>query len=66
MQEAFGNAGIELGARSLEPGRDVIVPNQTLRSSYYAEPAGASTGIPLPYLALEDLMVEVEIIAMVR
>ncbi len=49
-----------------EAGPDVIVANQTLRSSYYAEPAGASTGIPLPFLALAEMMIEVEIIAMVR
>ena len=47
-------------------GPDTIVANQTLRSSYYSEPAGASTGIPLPYLALEDLMIEIEIVAMIR
>ena len=47
-------------------GPDIIVANQTLRSSYYSEPAGASTGIPLPFLSLEDLMIEVEIVAMMR
>jgi enamine deaminase RidA (YjgF/YER057c/UK114 family) len=41
-----------------------IVTNQRLRSSYYREPAGASTGVPLPALALEDVMVTVETIAM--
>ena len=49
-----------------DAGPEVIVPNQTLRSSYYTEPAGASTGVPLPFLSVEDLMVEVEIIAMTR
>ena len=49
-----------------EAGPEVIVANQTLRSSYYAEPAGASTGIPLPFLSLAELMVEVEIVAMIR
>ena len=47
-------------------GRQVIVPIQVLRSSYYTEPAGAATGVPLPYLALEGLMTEIEIIAMPR
>ena len=47
-------------------GPDTIVANQTLRSSYYSEPAGASTGIPLPFLSLADLMVEVEVVAMMR
>ena len=41
-----------------------IVTNQTLRSSYYAEPAGASTGVPMPALALDEVMVSVETIAM--
>jgi enamine deaminase RidA (YjgF/YER057c/UK114 family) len=41
-----------------------IVTNQTLRSSYYAEPAGASTGVPLPFFAVEGVMVTVETIAM--
>ena len=49
-----------------EAGPDTIVANQTLRSSYYREPAGASTGVPVPTLALEDMMVEIEIIAMTR
>ena len=41
-----------------------IVTNQTLRSSYYNEPAGASTGVPMPLFALEDILVTVETIAM--
>ena len=41
-----------------------IVTNQTLRSSYYTEPAGASTGVPMPFLATEDVMVTVDTIAM--
>lgn len=49
-----------------EAGPDVIVANQSLRSSYYSEPAGASTGIPLPFLTLADLMIEIEIVAMMR
>ena len=43
----------------------IIVANQTLRSSYYTEPAGASTGVPLPGFAMEDVMVTVETIAMI-
>jgi enamine deaminase RidA (YjgF/YER057c/UK114 family) len=42
---------------------EVIVANQRLRSSYYAEPAGASTGVPLPFLALPDTLVAIETIA---
>jgi hypothetical protein len=42
---------------------EVIVANQRLRSSYYTEPAGASTGVPLPALALPDALVAIETIA---
>jgi enamine deaminase RidA (YjgF/YER057c/UK114 family) len=43
-----------------------IVTNQRYRSSFYSEPAGASTGVPLPCLPLEDLLVSVETVAMMR
>jgi enamine deaminase RidA (YjgF/YER057c/UK114 family) len=43
-----------------------IVTNQRYRSSFYSEPAGASTGVPLPYLPLEGLLVSVETVAMTR
>jgi len=43
-----------------------IVNNQRYRSSFYTEPAGASTGVPLPFLPLEDLLVSVETVAMTR
>jgi enamine deaminase RidA (YjgF/YER057c/UK114 family) len=45
---------------------EVIVANQRLRSSYYTEPAGASTGVPLPCLALPDALVAIETIASQR
>jgi enamine deaminase RidA (YjgF/YER057c/UK114 family) len=45
---------------------ETIVTNQRYRSSFYSEPAGASTGVPLPYLPLEDLLVSVETVAMTR
>jgi hypothetical protein len=44
--------------------RKDIVTNQTLRSSFYNEPAGASTGVPMPALAMENTMVTVDTIAM--
>jgi enamine deaminase RidA (YjgF/YER057c/UK114 family) len=43
-----------------------IVSNQRYRSSFYSEPAGASTGVPLPFLPLADLLVSIETIAMAR
>jgi enamine deaminase RidA (YjgF/YER057c/UK114 family) len=45
---------------------ETIVSNQRYRSSFYTEPAGTSTGVPLPCLPLAGLMVSVETIAMVR
>ncbi|MDH3603731.1 MAG: Rid family hydrolase, partial [Candidatus Tectomicrobia bacterium] len=45
---------------------ETIVSNQRYRSSFYTEPAGASTGVPLPFLPLEGLMVSVETIAMTK
>jgi enamine deaminase RidA (YjgF/YER057c/UK114 family) len=45
---------------------ETIVSNQRYRSSFYSEPAGASTGVPLPCLPLEDLLVSVETVAMTR
>ncbi len=45
---------------------ETIVTNQRYRSSFYSEPAGASTGVPLPCLLLEDLLVSVETVAMTR
>jgi enamine deaminase RidA (YjgF/YER057c/UK114 family) len=45
---------------------ETIVTNQRYRSSFYSEPAGASTGVPLLCLPLEDLLVSVETVAMMR
>jgi len=45
---------------------ETIVSNQRYRSSFYSEPAGASTGVPLPCLPLADLLVSVETVAMTR
>jgi enamine deaminase RidA (YjgF/YER057c/UK114 family) len=45
---------------------ETIVSNQRYRSSFYTEPAGTSTGVPLPLLPLADLLVSVETVAMAR
>ena len=37
----------------------------TIMASFFAEPGPAATGIPVPALAYEGLMVEIEVIAMV-
>lgn len=47
-----------------EAGPDTIVENQRIRSDCFTEPGPASTGIPLKYLAIEDMVIEVETIAM--
>src|SRR5262245_53327484 len=45
---------------------ETIVSNQRYRSSFYSEPAGASTGVPLPCLPLADLLVSVGTVAMAQ
>jgi 2-iminobutanoate/2-iminopropanoate deaminase len=66
----LGGFGLELqhmvkqGSFYLGASRpEVIVANQRLRSSYYVEPAGASTGVPLPFFPRDDVMVAIETIA---
>jgi enamine deaminase RidA (YjgF/YER057c/UK114 family) len=49
-----------------EADPETIVSNQRYRSSFYTEPAGASTGVPVPFLPLEELVVSVETVAMTR
>jgi enamine deaminase RidA (YjgF/YER057c/UK114 family) len=49
-----------------EAGPDTIVANQRIRSACFTEPGPASTGIPLKFLAIEGLTIEVEAIAMTR
>ena len=41
-----------------------IVTNQTLRSSFYREPAGASTGVPLADFGLTGVLAAIDTIAM--
>ena len=42
-----------------------IVTNQTLRSSYYREPAGASTGVPLADFGVAGALAAIDTIAMI-
>ena len=42
-----------------------IVTNQTLRSSFYREPAGASTGVPLADFGVPGVLAAIDTIAMV-
>jgi len=39
--------------------------NASVRSRYYRGPGPATTGIPFPYLAYEDMLIEIDCIAMV-
>jgi enamine deaminase RidA (YjgF/YER057c/UK114 family) len=59
LQHMVKQGSFYLGASRPE----VIVANQRLRSSFYAEPAGASTGVPLPFFQRDDVMVAIETIA---
>ena len=45
-------------------GAEALHENLRIRSGSFAEPGPTSTGIPLPYLAFEDMVVEIEVIAM--
>ena len=42
-----------------------IVTNQTLRSSFYREPAGASTGVPLADFGVPGVLAAIDTIAMI-
>jgi enamine deaminase RidA (YjgF/YER057c/UK114 family) len=40
--------------------------NLEIRSASFTEPGPASTGIPLPCLAYRDMVIEIEVVAMVE
>ncbi len=46
-------------------GADLFHQNVAIRSDYYREPWPVSTGVPVPYLAYEDMVIEIDVIAMV-
>jgi len=46
-------------------GQTDLLKNATIRSEYYRSPGPVSTGIPFPYLAYEDMLIEIDCIAMV-
>ncbi len=46
-------------------GEEDLRINAGVRSRYYRGPGPASTGIPFPYLAYEDMLIEIDCIAMV-
>ena len=45
-------------------GADALHANLPIRSSYFTDPGPATTGIPLPQLAYDQMMIEIEIFAM--
>ena len=47
-------------------GAEALHANLPIRSSYFAEPGPATTGIPLPVLAYDAMMVEIDAFAMKR
>ncbi len=46
-------------------GAELFHENVAIRSGYYREPWPVSTGVPVPYLAYEDMVIEIDVIAMV-
>ncbi|MBX2870091.1 MAG: hypothetical protein KTR18_15530 [Acidiferrobacterales bacterium] len=46
-------------------GQEDLLKNATVRSEYYRSPGPASTGIPFSYLAYEDMVIEIDCVAMV-
>ena len=47
-------------------GAEALHANLPIRSSYFAEPGPATTGVPLPVLAYDAMMVEIDAFAMKR
>ena len=62
LEDMIKQTSFYLGAARAED----IVTNQRLRSSFYREPAGAATGVPLPNFGLPGARIEIETIAMRR
>jgi len=47
-------------------GQDELQKNAAVRFSFFQQdPGPASTGVPVPYLAYEDMLIEIDLIAMV-
>ena len=47
-------------------GAEALHANLPIRSSYFSEPGPATTGVPLPVLAYDAMMVEIDVFAMKR
>lgn len=46
-------------------GQEDLLRNASVRAGYYRPPGPASTGIPFPWLAYEDMLIEIDCVAMV-
>ncbi len=46
-------------------GEKDLLKNASIRAGYYRDPGPVSTGIPFPYLAYEDMLIEIDAVAMV-
>ncbi len=47
-------------------GQDALRENAEVRFSYFPhDPGPVSTGVPVPYLAYEDMLIEIDVVAMV-
>jgi enamine deaminase RidA (YjgF/YER057c/UK114 family) len=46
-------------------GEHDLIKNASIRAGYYRDPGPASTGIPFPYLAYENMLIEIDAVAMV-
>ena len=46
-------------------GEKDLLRNAAIRAGYYRDPGPASTGIPFPYLAYEDMLIEIDAVAMI-
>ena len=45
-------------------GAQALNENLPIRSSYFEDPGPATTGVPLPVLAYDDMCIEIDIYAM--
>jgi len=46
-------------------GQQDLLSNASVRAGYYKDPGPTSTGIPFPYLAYKDMLIEIDCVAMV-
>ena len=62
--QAMRHIGTILNELGAGYGDEALNANLPIRSSYFADPGPATTGVPLPALAYDAMMVEIEVFAM--